>query len=49
MLVIAGTIVSGFIGYLWPGPFTGLMLPVSATMWWLLYRSIRHYDEQNLT
>jgi|SRR5271165_4615733 len=37
--IIAAIIVLGIvIGYLEPGPFTGVILPIGLGLWWLLYK-----------
>jgi uncharacterized membrane protein len=41
VIVIASTVTGLIVGTIWPGPITGLILPVSLTAWWLLYRRIR--------
>jgi hypothetical protein len=41
VLVIAFTVTGLIVGTIWPGPITGLILPVSLTAWWLLYLRIR--------
>jgi hypothetical protein len=44
--VTAGIILVGFIiGYLNPGPVTGLVLPTGLAMWWLLYKLADRYDQ----
>jgi hypothetical protein len=41
VIVIASTVTGLIVGTIWPGPITGLILPVSLTAWWLLYLRIR--------
>lgn len=44
LLVIMGVIIGGFVGYFFPGPITGLFLPLFVTLWWYLYRAISRFD-----
>ena len=36
--IISATAVSALIGIIWPGPITGVLLPISLTTWWAAYR-----------
>jgi hypothetical protein len=49
IIVLLGTIISALIGYFVPGLVTGAALPIFITLWWLLYRTIRRYDERQPT
>jgi len=44
--ILVGTVVSGLVGYFVPGPLAGAALPIFVTLWWILYRFIRRYDER---
>lgn len=48
VVVLIGTILSFLAGYMIPGPIFGLMLPVFLSLWWLLYRTIRRYDDRKI-
>jgi hypothetical protein len=44
--VIGAIIVLGLvIGYLEPGPITGLILPIGVLLWWLLYKLAVRLDQ----
>ncbi len=39
-IILAGLV----IGYLNPGPITGVILPIGVTLWWLLYKLADRFD-----
>ncbi len=41
MIILVGLV----IGYLRPGPITGIILPVGLAMWWLLYKLADRHDQ----
>lgn len=44
--IAAIIIIVGFVlGYLIPGPLTGIILPIGMFLWWLIYKLARHYDQ----
>ena len=46
-LTISGIIVIGaVVGYLIPGPMTGIILPIGIGLWWLLYKVADHADQR---
>ncbi len=40
MIILTGLV----IGYLNPGPITGIILPIGVTLWWLLYKLADRFD-----
>jgi len=45
ILITATIILLGLVvGYLKPGPVTGVILPTGLTLWWLLYKVANHFD-----
>jgi len=48
IIVLVGTIISLLLGYVIPGPVSGVAFPVFLTLWWLLYRTIRRYDDRKI-
>jgi hypothetical protein len=44
-VVLFGTLVSLLVGFAMPGP-VGIAVPIFFGLWWLLYRTIRKYDER---
>lgn len=41
MIIVLGLV----IGYLKPGPITGVILPIGLALWWILYRLADHFDQ----
>lgn len=42
-LIIGATFaaVGAVVGYLYPGPVTGALLPTGLLIWWIVYRLVR--------
>jgi hypothetical protein len=45
-IVIGLIVIGAVVGYLYPGPGTGIILPVGIGLWWLLYKIADRADQR---